>query len=456
MRQLYQRKDWLITEFYEKNPSYWDDVNKKAAKPFFSRANLKKYWPKEFKYLRNKDGRCALCKRHAELARTLNRMIPDFTFPEWHPCMDVPNPADIDDEIPIALIPKFDKTLKEYLEYDEHVHAACRIRRFHRNRRKPYAWPTQVLGVSVDSKEPQILGKGPHMNQDRVFSFACAAIFGLVATYREKGEADVKNVYFDAISRNKDHTSYAQKSHIKNIFDDPKFAMLILKFTELELYCDNASHFISEEFAHFVCKEIGQIFPHLTRVSFFAFAPRHGKSDCDRHFQKVAMWCKEFERKQVLAGPVEIKKAIIIGRDKANATRREKNLPAIDVWPVFSNLVEPTEPKKTLCCPGIQSTMGITYVRSTDKVYNHVFPDITDYTNGVELNEVRSEPYQRVDQNGVEQPFLQPLYAPLKPLVYTPTTAHNQHVNREKLMKQMEVNRILARRQGDQLLPLNE
>ena len=193
--------------------------------------------------MRNKDGRCALCCRHAELARILNRMGPDFKFPEWGPVMHVPQADDIDDEIPLALLPKFKKTLKEYLEYDEHVQLAARIRRWHRNRRKPNAWPKQVLGITVDSKEPQILGKGPHMNQDRIFALACAAIFGLVATYREESEPNVKNVYFDAISRNRDHTSYAQKGHIKNIFEDTKFQMLMLSgnFTELEVYSDNAS-----------------------------------------------------------------------------------------------------------------------------------------------------------------------------------------------------------------------
>ena len=168
------------------------------------------------------------------------------------------------------------------------------------------------------------------------------------------------------------------------------------------------------------------------------------------------MWCKEFERKAVLAGPKEIVTAIKEGRDKANAAHEEKNLKKIDVYPLISTLVEPTEQKKQLTVTGIQSTCGLTYVKSTGKVYNHVFPDITDYTNGVVLNEVKSEPYERKDNNGVVQDtFLLPPYAPLKPLEYTSVTAHRQHLNRQKLIKQMEVNRILARRANDQLLPLN-
>ena len=42
--------------------------------------------------------------------------------------------------------------------------------------------------------------------------------------------------------------------------------------------------------------------------------------------------------------------------------------------------------------PGIKSTLGVTYHRSTNKVINHIFPD-TDRTIGIELTKVVESEY---------------------------------------------------------------
>ena len=452
--QLKQRKDWLITEFYQKFPSY-------QKRKYFSRSNLKAYWPKEFKYLRNSDGVCPLCDAHAKLARQLNKMANGFQFPEWHPVVNVPSEDDITDELPLNQLPKYRRVLKEYLEYDEHVQLAARQRRFYRNRRKPFAWPEKVLGITVDSKEPIRCGKAPGENQDRVHNMTLAAFFGLVATYRTPGEEFVTNAYFDAVSLNKDHTTYAQTGHMKNIFKDPEFVMLALKFDELEVYCDNASHFISEEFAHFVCKEIGGLFPHLKRVSMFAFAQRHGKSDCDRHFQKVAMWCREYSRVKCLEGPIDkqIIEACEIGRKKADQVREDvRGKKRIFLKVISSTLEEPTHPKKKLKVDGIQSTHGLTYLKSTGKVYDHVYPDVSHYTDGLEVTGVDTEPYERMVNGVVQDTFLLPPYAALPKLEYNPGCCKRKAANRERKMKAIVTKRKLehaARLRKLPLLPLN-
>ena len=158
---------------------------------------------------------------------------------------------------------------------------------------------------------------------------------------------------------------------MKNIFDHPQFNLLIAKgITELEVYFDNVKHFVSEEFYHDICVEIGKMYPELNRVSAFAFAPLHGKSDCDRHFQKVAMWCKEYARHSVLGKDTDVVKAIEKGRDMANRKRKrgEKN---IDVWPVLSTLVEPSRKRLKLTLPGITATHGVSFVRGKG-IFNHV------------------------------------------------------------------------------------
>ena len=48
--------------------------------------------------------------------------------------------------------------------------------------------------------------------------------------------------------------------------------------------------------------------------------------------------------------------------------------------------------KCKLKLPGIKSTLGVTYHRSTNKVINHIFPDV-DRTVGIELTKVVKSEY---------------------------------------------------------------
>jgi len=55
-----------------------------------------------------------------------------------------------------------------------------------------------------------------------------------------------------------------QKSSLSGIEMRPKFNI-------------NSNRFISEEFLFFILKTFPEIFPHFFIVSYFPFAPRHGK-----------------------------------------------------------------------------------------------------------------------------------------------------------------------------------
>ena len=91
------------------------------------------------------------------------------------------------------MIPKYTKVLKEYLALDEHVQLKNRIKQFHRKRREPFMWPENVLGITVDSKEPEILGKGPDELSGRTFKYKTCNVFGLVTHHRLPNEANVTN-----------------------------------------------------------------------------------------------------------------------------------------------------------------------------------------------------------------------------------------------------------------------
>ena len=46
-----------------------------------------------------------------------------------------------------------------------------------------------------------------------------------------------------------------------------------------------------------------------------------------------------------------------------------------------------------LLLPGIKSTQGVTFHRSTGKVINHIYPDV-DFTVGIELTKVKTSKYK--------------------------------------------------------------
>ena len=240
---------------------------------------------------------------------------------------------------------------------------------------------------------------------------------------------------------------------MQNIFDDSHFNMLIIKdgIDELEVYFDNAKHFVSEEFYQDVCAEIARQYRHLKRVSAFAFAPLHGKSDCDRHFQKVAMWCKEYARHTVLGERKDVIKAIKKGRDMANRKRKldEKK---IDVWPIPSTLVEPTRKKIKLTLPGVTSTHGVSFIRGKG-IFNHIYPDVQDFTSGIKIGETTEEDYVRMQKGVPAETFLLPPYAPLKKIEHRSSHVASQTKQRRKWKKQIEAQR-LAKLRLQPLLPL--
>ena len=49
--------------------------------------------------------------------------------------------------------------------------------------------------------------------------------------------------------------------------------------------------------------------------------------------------------------------------------------------------------KYQLILPGIKSTQGVTYHRSTGKIINHIYPDV-DRTVGIELTKVKTSKYK--------------------------------------------------------------
>ena len=138
-------------------------------------------------------------------------------------------------------------------------------------RRKKHAYPLDLLEVTIDSKEPIILGKGKNETSDDVFDYTSASCLNVTATFRNKSDCFPENIFFDVISENRDHNSYAQKCHVKKVFNHYRFKQIAISKKFIDFRFDNASHFISEEFAFFILKTVPTIFQHFERIGFFLF-----------------------------------------------------------------------------------------------------------------------------------------------------------------------------------------
>jgi len=103
-----------------------------------------------------------------------------------------------------------------------HIRLRVRIRRLERLRRRESAYPLDLLEVIIDSKETITLGRGKNETEDAPFDYSSVSCFHVTLTFRKKGESRQENIYFDVISENRDHTSYAQKSHLKKVFEHPR------------------------------------------------------------------------------------------------------------------------------------------------------------------------------------------------------------------------------------------
>ena len=119
---------------------------------------------------------------------------------------------------------------------------------------------------------------------------------------------------------------------------------------------------MSEESLAFVTHEVPKILPNIRESTFCPFVPRHGKSICDRHFQKVKIWCSHFAHRDYLVSDAEVILAIHRGARASNLSRMFRKKHAIFCKAVSLMAPHPSFYKRQLSLPGIKSTHGVTYI----------------------------------------------------------------------------------------------
>ena len=223
------------------------------------------------------------------------------------------------------------------------------------------------LFLRTSAPKKKTLEWNPEKTSDEHHAMTNVSVFNITLTYREPGKIKPTSVYFDITSTNHDSTSYAQSEFIKVVIAHPVFKSIFdgTPRTKLRVMSDTASGFVSQEFLHFVTHKIPELCPFLTESSFFPFCPRHGKSICDRHFQKVKLYVSIFENKLKVTNEEIVAKAIVACQSQANRNRARTSTVNNPKHPIkvvaFSHSISFPNPniQHQLLLPGIKSTQGV-------------------------------------------------------------------------------------------------
>ena len=131
----------------------------------------------------------------------------------------------------------------------------------------------------IDWRKPLLEGPGPDEPESQPHDYQAMSLLGVVLKHRPHGSSKIERKYIPILSKNRDHNSYAVGCHLDHLWDqileasenDPSLRMFFLAKTRFEVRFDNASHFVSREFLHYVCKELPQheLFAHFKTFSWY-------------------------------------------------------------------------------------------------------------------------------------------------------------------------------------------
>ena len=127
-------------------------------------------------------------------------------------------------------------------------------------RAKDYCFPDDLLELILDWRKPLIEGPGPEETESMPHEYQAMSLLGVVLRHRPRGAKKIRRIYIPILSKNRDHNSYAVGCHLDKMFDEvfenPTLLMFFLEKKRLEVRFDNASHFLSKEFLHYICAEL--------------------------------------------------------------------------------------------------------------------------------------------------------------------------------------------------------
>ena len=377
----------------------------------------------KYKPMKRFTGTCPHCKGHAILAKRMNILTGGvFCFRHYRPLSEgeefptreelieavKQNYTQLSDQEIKQKQAQFEVIFRDFQDLEVHLQQRDRFRKWYRGQREDGVWPLDLVAVTADAMAPLPIGKSQHSTSDTEHNLTQEAVFNVTITYRENGWLKPRNIYVDVLSRAHDKTGYAQDFFTSLALQHEDVAVIIQSRRRLEFFNDTVGGFHNQEHLFWLFKTLPQLFPNLEEISYLPFVSRHGKSDCDRHFQKVKQWTGHFEFSERVISHDDVKRAIERGSKAANQNRtRRKKYKITQIVIIQDLLPYPHKKKCILLCQGIKSTSGITWFKGKNgkngKVVNHIFPDV-DRSVGLELYQVVQCDYPK---NHVNKPYKQ-------------------------------------------------
>ena len=153
---------------------------------------------------------------------------------------------------------------------DAHLRLRLRLLDYKRARQKDYRFPSDTLTVVLDAKKPLEIGMEADEPSDNPYNYTNLTCFCAALEFRDTVKPKPTRIYLDAISRDKAKTTTGIIGLVDYLIGTDTFKEIIATKKKLKFRFDNASQFMSEQFAYYVLCELPSRYTGVT-VSYLPY-----------------------------------------------------------------------------------------------------------------------------------------------------------------------------------------
>ena len=186
--------------------------------------------------------------------------------------------------------------------------------------------PPSVLGMAVDWKSKETVPISAVETSEASFGKSQLAVFCVNFFWLDNGIR--QEAFCTAVSSTTTENSYCSIAGVKRsvqrmidggIFDPHQF-------DEIMMWCDTGRHFVSYEFAHYVCVELSETYDVVASLNYFA--EKHGKSHVDGHFNCIGSYIKRVLHENDILTASDLVAALDKGYRAVKSTNESRGLPS--------------------------------------------------------------------------------------------------------------------------------
>ena len=386
-----------MTRIINKMPNVISKKERKAGKIGISDSSVRKYAPKlvpNLKKHRKRTGKCPHCHNFGVQCANFNQ----YNFKEFASLEEFSkkNPNDSnkfpsDEQIDLLKFPekgpleeltraRIKKTVFRMRILQDHFILWRAQFKFWQSLERDC--PADAVLFCSDHMNPPVVGKGGKIQfNDTPHEYRTKTCFGhCIGTRGINGK--VRWNYTVLFSDNVDHRSQAVIQMEKFIWSKPWAKDLIRGKTRAFHTHDNANTFTSKEILWWSTIGFAYRFPTIRESSYTPAGKCHGKSICDKMFQKISGWVESAEDR--CYNIEDLAKVCQDGQKEANQSKQRRTGEEMTIFRAYTyKFVTPSKNKDIVDLCGIHSTGAVTYRKDDETVTNHVLPQNIAIRKGI-------------------------------------------------------------------------